>query len=156
MFREIKTYRLKVLVCVEVREQAKSLLHYATCTVPFYVQGPAATASRSKRSPSGEVVVHEFSDLKIPRKRDQLHMHHLRWNVLFVCLLLTLCFLAAGTAFAQSDVATEGASVAAPVSFNGNPVLPPKWAFGILWGSYHNQSQVLNDMKMLRSGHYGG
>ncbi len=42
------------------------------------------------------------------------------------------------------------------VTFNGNPVLTPKWSFGILWGSYHNQTQVLSDMNMLRSGHYGG
>jgi hypothetical protein len=42
------------------------------------------------------------------------------------------------------------------VNFNGNPVLTPKWSFGVLWGSYHNQSQVLSDMNMLRSGHYGG
>jgi alpha-glucosidase (family GH31 glycosyl hydrolase) len=39
---------------------------------------------------------------------------------------------------------------------NGNPVLPPKWAFGILWGSYHTQTGVLSDMNMLRNGHYGG
>lgn len=43
-----------------------------------------------------------------------------------------------------------------PGSFNGNPVLTPKWSFGILWGSYHDQSQVLSDMNMLRAGHYGG
>lgn len=42
------------------------------------------------------------------------------------------------------------------VTFNGNPRLTPKWSFGILWGSYHNQSTVLSDMNMLRSGHYGG
>jgi hypothetical protein len=38
---------------------------------------------------------------------------------------------------------------------NGNPVLPPKWAFGVLYGSYHNQSQVLSDMQQLRASYSG-
>jgi cell division septation protein DedD len=39
---------------------------------------------------------------------------------------------------------------------NGNPILPPKWAFGVLYGSYHNQTQILDDMSRIRSGGYGG
>jgi hypothetical protein len=35
------------------------------------------------------------------------------------------------------------------------PVLPPKWAFGVLYGSYHNQAQVLDDMNRLRAGYSG-
>jgi alpha-glucosidase (family GH31 glycosyl hydrolase) len=32
-------------------------------------------------------------------------------------------------------------AVSSPTS-NGNPVLPPKWAFGVLWGSYYDQAGV--------------
>jgi hypothetical protein len=38
---------------------------------------------------------------------------------------------------------------------NGNPILPPKWAFGVLFGSYDNQTNVLNDMTKLRQGFCG-
>jgi hypothetical protein len=31
------------------------------------------------------------------------------------------------------------------------PPLPPEWAFGVFWGSYHNQTEVLSDMAELRS-----
>jgi alpha-glucosidase (family GH31 glycosyl hydrolase) len=72
---------------------------------------------------------------------EEHHMHHLRAIVLWMCpILLISC---AGAAFGQEVP-------------NGNPVLLPKWAYGILWGGYHNQSEVLNDIEMLRSGHYGG
>jgi alpha-glucosidase (family GH31 glycosyl hydrolase) len=73
----------------------------------------------------------------------------LHWTVLVACF-----FLAMGLVWAQGvqSVASNGD---APVP-NGNPVLLPKWAHGILWGSYHNQSQVLDDMNMLRTGHFGG
>jgi alpha-glucosidase len=38
--------------------------------------------------------------------------------------------------------ACSGVGVPVPASLrvsNGNPLLPPKWAFGILWGSYYDQ-----------------
>jgi len=88
-------------------------------------------------------------------------MHHqhrrLLLNVMFLYLLW--CSLGAGTVFAQSDTpagtAQTSAGSSAPVTFNGNPVLPPKWAFGVLYGSYHDQAQVLSDMKQLRESYNG-
>jgi hypothetical protein len=38
---------------------------------------------------------------------------------------------------------------------NGNPILPPKWAFGVMFGCYDNQTNVLSDMSQLRSGYCG-
>ncbi|HZP60714.1 MAG TPA: TIM-barrel domain-containing protein, partial [Opitutaceae bacterium] len=38
---------------------------------------------------------------------------------------------------------------------NGNPILPPKWSFGVLYGCYDNQTNVLNDMTKLRAGYCG-
>jgi hypothetical protein len=38
---------------------------------------------------------------------------------------------------------------------NGNPVLPPKWAFGVFYGSYHDQAGVLADMNQLRASYSG-
>src|SRR5689334_22516518 len=81
-------------------------------------------------------------------------MHHLRWVALYVCL--TLCLAEIGIVWAQgatNDSGTElGATKATTTAegFNGNPVLPPKWAFGVLYGSYHDQAQVLSDMNQLR------
>jgi cell division septation protein DedD len=37
---------------------------------------------------------------------------------------------------------------------NGNPIIPPKWAFGVLYGSYYNQTQELDAMNRLRAGGY--
>jgi|CZKU01.1.fsa_nt_gi alpha-glucosidase (family GH31 glycosyl hydrolase) len=42
----------------------------------------------------------------------------------------------------QVTTACEGPGVPVPAAArvsNGNPLLPPKWAFGILWGSYYDQ-----------------
>ncbi len=48
---------------------------------------------------------------------------------------------------------------------NGQPLLPPKWAFGVLWGSYYDQvgppvtgsvGNILDAAKRLRSDGYGG
>jgi alpha-glucosidase len=48
---------------------------------------------------------------------------------------------------------------------NGNPILPPKWAFGVLWGSYYDQvgppqagsvGNILTAANQLRSDGYGG
>ena len=36
-----------------------------------------------------------------------------------------------------------------------NPVLPPKWAFGVLFGSYYDQKLVLDTMQRLRNGYCG-
>jgi alpha-D-xyloside xylohydrolase len=61
-----------------------------------------------------------------------------------------------------------GVSTAVPSpKSNGNPVLPPKWAFGVLWGSYYDQagiykpasgddSRLLVAAMRLRSEGYGG
>ncbi|HTB79635.1 MAG TPA: TIM-barrel domain-containing protein [Opitutaceae bacterium] len=38
---------------------------------------------------------------------------------------------------------------------NGNPILPPKWAFGVLFGCYDNQTGVLSNMTQLRNGYCG-
>ncbi len=38
---------------------------------------------------------------------------------------------------------------------NGNPILPPKWAFGVMFGCYDNQTTVLSDMTQLRNGYCG-
>ncbi|HZR28980.1 MAG TPA: TIM-barrel domain-containing protein [Terriglobales bacterium] len=42
------------------------------------------------------------------------------------------------------------------VHFNGNPTMPPKWAFGVLWGSYHNGATVLSDADQLAANQLGG
>ncbi|HTQ31124.1 MAG TPA: TIM-barrel domain-containing protein [Opitutaceae bacterium] len=38
---------------------------------------------------------------------------------------------------------------------NGNPILPPKWAFGVMFGCYDNRTGVLSDMSQLRNGYCG-
>ena len=38
---------------------------------------------------------------------------------------------------------------------SGTPVLPPKWVFGVLYGSYHNQADVLSDVQKLRASYSG-
>jgi alpha-glucosidase (family GH31 glycosyl hydrolase) len=65
---------------------------------------------------------------------------------------LLLCLLISVIAFGRTNRdPLHGYSV----SFNGNPKLPPKWAFGVLFGSYHDQTEVLNDVAQLRA-HYSG
>src|SRR5581483_10295621 len=97
--------------------------------------------------------------------RKEVTMHIFRWKVLFCCLFL--CPIGAKTIFAQNTsagtpgtapgsrepVMTRGTSF--EILFNGNPVLPPKWAFGVMYGSYHDQAQVLKDMKQLRDEYNG-
>jgi alpha-glucosidase (family GH31 glycosyl hydrolase) len=47
---------------------------------------------------------------------------------------------------------------------NGNPVLPPKWAFGVLWGTYYDQigsesakgGKLVDAAQWLRCSQYGG
>ena len=59
-----------------------------------------------------------------------------------------------------------GQGVAVPAAervSNGHPLLPPKWAFGILWGSYYDQTgstyaqggSVLDAAARLRAGYSG-
>lgn len=67
--------------------------------------------------------------------------------------LLLLCLLSAAIAFGQTTNA--GSSGDGRVTFNGNPKLPPKWAFGVLFGSYHDQAGVLSDMNQLRANYSG-
>ena len=38
---------------------------------------------------------------------------------------------------------------------NGNPILPPKWAFGVLYGSYYDQAKILDAMRRIRDGYAG-
>src|SRR3569833_564746 len=38
---------------------------------------------------------------------------------------------------------------------SANPVLPPKWAFGVLFASYRNQADTLDAMRRLRSEYCG-
>lgn len=79
--------------------------------------------------------------------------------VLFPTRLLsfsTVCLVM----FAFSSVAT-GQSAIRPRAGNEqrstdkNPVLPPKWAFGVLFGSYSDQNQLLDAMQKLRNGYCG-
>lgn len=49
-------------------------------------------------------------------------------------------------------VIVSGHTTASP---NGNPLLPPKWAFGVLLGSYYDQELVLDAMNRLRDGYCG-
>ncbi len=48
--------------------------------------------------------------------------------------------------------AGQGGSSGTP---NGNPILPPKWAFGVMFGSYDDQPTILSDMAKLRNGYCG-
>ena len=43
----------------------------------------------------------------------------------------------------------------APATPNGNPILPPKWAFGVLFGSYYAQDDILKAAERLRNGYCG-
>jgi alpha-glucosidase (family GH31 glycosyl hydrolase) len=71
----------------------------------------------------------------------------------------------AGGAGGAAPIACSGRAVPVPAAervANGNPVLPPKWAFGVLYGSYFDQAPVpgspgdiLAAMTRLRA-EYGG
>jgi len=61
-----------------------------------------------------------------------------------------------GSSGSNSVSAEAGLTMAAPGTSNGNPVLPPKWAFGVLWGSYHDEATVLSDAKQLQTLGFGG
>jgi len=66
---------------------------------------------------------------------------------------LLLWVLSSVIAFGQTTNA--GFSGEDLATFNGNPKLPPKWVFGVLFGSYHDQEQVLSDMSQLRANYSG-
>jgi alpha-glucosidase (family GH31 glycosyl hydrolase) len=54
------------------------------------------------------------------------------------------------------DVDPNGSVARAATSSGGaNPVLPPKWAFGVLFASYRNQTDVLDAMQRLRKDYCG-
>lgn len=73
------------------------------------------------------------------------------------------------TVDATSPAACTAAGIPVPLAervSNGQPVLPPKWAFGVLWGSYYNQvgppvvngsvGNLLTAATQLRTDGYGG
>jgi alpha-glucosidase (family GH31 glycosyl hydrolase) len=66
----------------------------------------------------------------------------------------TLQAIAYATGMSDSSVTSATYSFGT-VTPNGNPILPPKWAFGVLFGCYDNQTAVLNDMTRLRNGFCG-
>ena len=64
--------------------------------------------------------------------------------------------------FAQArevdDVDKGGSEATLAVETNAvsaNPVLPPKWAFGVLFASYRNQADTLDAMRSLRKDYCG-
>jgi alpha-glucosidase len=73
---------------------------------------------------------------------------------------------AGGASGAAGTCAGMGVAVAQSERMpNGNPVLPPKWAFGVLWGSYYDQAglyvgqekgDLLAAAMRLRTEGYGG
>ena len=80
-------------------------------------------------------------------------MRHLRWSA---HVYLMLCLLGTGVVWAQQDASHNGAAqgsttvTTAVAASRGNPVLPPKWAFGVFYGSYHDQAQVLTGPTHIR------
>ncbi len=53
---------------------------------------------------------------------------------------------------ASYTISTGGGGNGTP---NGQPILPPKWAFGVMFGSYDNQTGVLSNMTQLRNSYCG-
>jgi alpha-glucosidase (family GH31 glycosyl hydrolase) len=76
-----------------------------------------------------------------------IEMHRIRSAFFLLCLLIST------VTFAQ--IANSRSRQAGPVTFNGNPKLPPKWVFGVLFGSYHDQAGVMNDVAQLRADYSG-
>lgn len=56
---------------------------------------------------------------------------------------------------AWRGLTAPGPGQSVTVQPNGNPVLPPKWAFGVLFGSYYPQDDILRAAEKLRSGYCG-
>ena len=70
--------------------------------------------------------------------------------------LLILSLIVAPETFAGQIPSIEIVRRALPSGApNGNPILPPKWAFGVLFGCYYNQAQLLDAMQKLRNGYCG-
>ncbi len=77
-------------------------------------------------------------------------------------LALVVLLVAPSFVFAQpkdvDDVDKNGSEarlLPAGVEAAKNPVLPPKWAFGVLFASYRNQADVLDAMQRLRKEYCG-
>jgi alpha-glucosidase (family GH31 glycosyl hydrolase) len=69
-----------------------------------------------------------------------------------ICLLAAAC---GSPSTEQADTTSVAGSAGLVSGAHTNFVLPPKWAFGVLYGSYHDQSQVLSDTSRLRNGYSG-
>jgi len=69
----------------------------------------------------------------------------------------TLKAIAYESGFTDSNVvsATYTINTGGNGTPNGQPILPPKWAFGVMYGCYDNQTSVLSDMTQLRNGYCG-
>ncbi|HEX6737381.1 MAG TPA: TIM-barrel domain-containing protein, partial [Vicinamibacteria bacterium] len=59
------------------------------------------------------------------------------------------------TSASHYSIVVRAAGTTPPPTGDG-PALPPKWAFGVLFGSYYNQALVLDAMTRLRDGGFGG
>jgi alpha-glucosidase (family GH31 glycosyl hydrolase) len=73
-------------------------------------------------------------------------------------LLVTIASLASAQPRDLDDVDPTGSAAQSPAALlppAGNPVLPPKWAFGVLFACYRNQADVLNAMQRLRRDYCG-
>ncbi len=71
-----------------------------------------------------------------------------------VALVFALGLAAACAASTTEPASSTPANGVAPSS-SGRPVLPPKWAFGVLFGSYYDQASVLDAMERLRRDYCG-
>jgi alpha-glucosidase len=95
--------------------------------------------------------------LRRPRHFRPLSFQKFVVGFALVALLVMPTFL-----FAQArdvdDVDKGGSEARLGVDANAaraNPVLPPKWAFGVLFASYRNQADVLDAMQRLRKDYCG-
>jgi alpha-glucosidase (family GH31 glycosyl hydrolase) len=98
----------------------------------------------------------ERNDLRLRDQRDTIGIRNFLFASMMTALLLAPHFL-----FAQArdvDDVDKSGSEARVVSSNtevNSPVLPPKWAFGVLFASYRNQADVLDAMQRLRKEYCG-
>ncbi len=77
-------------------------------------------------------------------------MVRLRFNIVVLLLFLSTTLTQAFSV----EQSTQMPSASQQTS-NGHPILPPKWAFGVLFGSYYDQKKVLDAMSKLRNGYCG-
>lgn len=80
----------------------------------------------------------------------------------FLRVITSVAYLAAASrTYAQpkdvDDVDPAGSAVApsTKATIGSNPVLPPKWAFGVLFACYRNQADTLDAMQRLRKDYCG-